>query len=176
MDAQSGIYFITQSLFQLTARMQIQPKPFRSLVSLFILAVVLNYVWEMAQGVFYAGMDFNKGIWLHCFVASLGDGVLVLIIYLIGWTIFGRFDWFSLRRFGTWAVTIASGLVIGIIVEWVGVHLLARWTYTDQMPLVPGLEIGLIPILQMMLLPPIIFAILAKLGARLSRALPVRSA
>jgi hypothetical protein len=136
--------------------------PFWVIAKIFIVAVVLNYVWEIAQGILYAGMDYKKDIWLHCFIASLGDGLLVWIIHLVGWGAFGRSDWFMLHHRGPWLVMIATGLLIGIMVEWVAVHLLGRWSYTDQMPLVPGLEIGLVPILQMLVLPPLVFAIVAK--------------
>ena len=135
-----------------------------NIAQIFLSAVGLNYIWEIAQGFLYSGMTFTKGLWLHCFFASLGDGVLVLIIYLIGCGAFRRSDWFFQRLGPRLALTISLGLIIGIIVEWVGVHVLKRWSYTDQMPLVPGLEIGVVPILQMLLLPPLVFAIVTRVG------------
>ena len=33
--------------------------------------------------------------------------------------------------------------------------------YTSQMPLVPGLDVGLVPVVQMLVLPPLIFRIVA---------------
>jgi len=44
-----------------------------------------------------------------------------------------------------------------MIVEWVAVHLAHRWAYAAAMPLIPGLNIGAVPVLQMMVLPPVIF-------------------
>ena len=139
--------------------------PLRSLAATFVVAVGLNYVWEIAQGFLYVGMDYTQGIWWHCFVASLGDGLLVWIIFLIGWAAFRRSDWFVRPNFGHYTVMLATGLAIGIAVEWVAVHLLRRWSYTDAMPLLPG-GIGLVPILQMLLIPPVIFAIVARWGSR----------
>ena len=139
-------------------------KVFWSIALIYVVAVVLNFGWEMAQGFLYSEMTYIKGLWLHCFFASLGDGILVVIIYLIGWGTFRRSDWFFQRSGPCLALTISLGLIIGILVEWLGVHMLDRWSYTDQMPLVPVLEIGVAPILQMLLLPPIIFAIVTKLG------------
>lgn len=140
--------------------------PFWSFAAIFAVAVPLNYVWEITQGFLYVGMDYGKDIWWHCLVASLGDGLLVWIIHLVGWGAFRSSDWFMLPNRGRYAVMLATGLAIGIAVEWVAVHLLHRWSYTDEMPLVPGFGIGLVPILQMLLLPPVIFAVAAKWGSR----------
>jgi hypothetical protein len=56
---------------------------------------------------------------------------------------------------------LTTGLVIGIAIEWIAVHLLRRWMYTTRMPLVPGLAIGVVPIAQMLVLPPVIFRLVA---------------
>jgi len=145
---------------------QLYLRQFWRLVAIFAVAVSLNYAWEIGQAFLYVGMDYAKGIWWHCFVASLGDGVLLWIIHLVGWGVFRRSDWFMLPKRGRYAVMLATGMLIGIAVEWVAVHLLQRWQYTDAMPLLPGFGIGLVPILQMLILPPVIFAIVAKLDRR----------
>lgn len=137
-----------------------------NLAAIFVVSVALNYAWELAQGFLYVGMDYTKGIWWHCFVASLGDGLLLWIIFLIGWVAFRQPGWFVRPSRSHYAVMLISGLVIGIAVEWVAVHLLDRWSYTDNMPLIWGFEVGVVPILQMLILPPVIFAIVGKSGAR----------
>ena len=60
-----------------------------------------------------------------------------------------------------YVVMVAAGLVMGITIEWVAVHVLERWAYTACMPRVPGLGVGLVPVAQMLLLPPLIFRIVA---------------
>ena len=52
--------------------------------------------------------------------------------------------------------------MIAIVVEWAAIHWLHRWSYTAQMPLIPGLEIGVTPVLQMLVLPPLIFWMLGQ--------------
>jgi hypothetical protein len=141
---------------------------------IFITAVLLNYPWELAQGVLYAGADYTKGMWSHCFIASFGDGLMILIIHMISWAAFRRSDWFIQHQRGWWVPMIATGLVLGIAVEWIAVHLLERWSYTDQMPLVSGLKIGIIPILQMLITPPLIFALVAKLTLKSNPASRLR--
>jgi L-cystine uptake protein TcyP (sodium:dicarboxylate symporter family) len=63
---------------------------------------------------------------------------------------------------------LSAGLVIGIVVEWLAVHLLARWNYTDRMPIIPWIGIGWVPVLQMVVLPPLIFVFTA-IGRKVSR-------
>jgi hypothetical protein len=60
----------------------------------FLSAVALNYPWEVAQGPLYEGMaDLRVAAW-HCFVASLDDGVILLVILAVGASLLGRGDWF----------------------------------------------------------------------------------
>jgi len=56
---------------------------------------------------------------------------------------------------------LIAGLVIAILVEWTGMHILGRWEYTDKMPIVPGLRVGLVPVAQMIELPPLAFRAVA---------------
>jgi hypothetical protein len=49
-----------------------------TLRSIFVVAAVFNYAWELVQAPLYEGMEHLRTVWWHCFVASLGDGLLVL--------------------------------------------------------------------------------------------------
>ncbi len=139
--------------------------PFWHLAALFFIAVPLNFGWEIAQGFLYMGMSGIAESWWHCFVASLGDGVLVLLMHLMGWIVFGRSDWFTSPGVKPYGLMLGSGLLIGVMVEWGAVDILHRWQYTEQMPLIPGSGIGLIPVLQMIVLPPLIFAFVSRWGS-----------
>lgn len=133
----------------------------RMLVAIFTVAVAFNYVWELAQAPLYAGMEnFRRMLW-HCFVPSLGDGVLVLLIYGLGWVVLNRRDWFVRPGRRGCALMLIGGLLIAISVELVAVSAFGRWKYTTRMPIFPGLRVGLLPIAQMLVLPPIIFRIVA---------------
>ena len=134
----------------------------KQVLRLFIIAVTLNYFWEVAQAPLYLGFENWNSVWWHCFVAALGDGVLVCLIFLVGWITFRRFDWYAHPNSRTCTVMFVTGLVIGIGIEWVAVNMLGRWTYTVNMPLLSGLDVGLVPVLQMLLLPPVIFRIAAR--------------
>ena len=134
----------------------------RRLILVFLVAVLLNYLWELAQMPLYVGLeDYSAGIFWHCFVASLGDGIMVLLIVAAGWITLKRQDWFERPGIAGYLVMLTVGFFIAVIVERLGVHILRRWEYSEKMPMLPGLNIGLIPIAQMLFLPPLIFRIVA---------------
>jgi hypothetical protein len=138
----------------------------RTLISVFIVAVVLNYLWELAQAPLYVGLEsYKTTVFWHCFVASLGDAFMVLIIFAAGWITLQRWDWFDRPHVAGYLVMLAAGLILAVLVEWIAVHILGRWKYTEKMPIVPGLGIGLVPIAQMLILPPLIFRIVAVFGS-----------
>ena len=132
-----------------------------TLTTLFATAVLFNYPWELAQSPLYAGMENVQMVRWHCFVASVGDGLLVLLIFATGWAVLRRREWFMHPEVRGYVVMLAAGLVVGVSIEWVAVYVVERWAYTPQMPLVPGLGIGIVPITQMLVLPPLIFRVVA---------------
>ena len=132
-----------------------------TVTAIFVAAVLGNYPWELAQAPLYVGMESFRAAWWHCFVASLGDGLLVLVIFATVWVGLRRYDWFVHPGVQGYGVMLITGLVIGIATEWIAVHLLGRWMYTARMPRMPGLEVGVVPVVQMLVLPPLIFRLVA---------------
>lgn len=63
---------------------------------------------------------------------------------------------------------LVTGLLIGIGIEWVAINKFGRWAYTADMPLLPGLDVGLLPVLQMLLLPQVIFRVAARWTGRIA--------
>ena len=137
------------------AAMKVLPR----IATIFVVAVLLNYVWEIAQMPLYQ----RQGSWLeqaaHCFVPSLGDGILLLSILGAGWIVFGNAAWTDRRDMTAIAFMLLTGLGVALAVEWIGLHVLRRWSYAESMPLLPVLGVGLAPVLQMLVLPPLIFSI-----------------
>ncbi len=133
----------------------------QTMAAIFLVAVGFNYVWELAQSPLYAGMsDFSRMLW-HCFAPSLGDGLLVLLIFAAGWVALRRRDWFVRPGVRGYALMLSAGFVIAVSVELLAVYVLGRWEYNARMSLLPGLGVGLLPVAQMLLLPPIIFRVVA---------------
>jgi hypothetical protein len=131
----------------------------RVVVRAFLLAVPLHFVWEMAQSYLFVGMPLDPlKSTAVCFVASLGDGLLTLLILGAGAVIFGILAWMRRPAPRRWLTAVGLSLAVAIVMEWLLVYRLRRWAYDVDMPLVPGLRVGLTPLLQMALLtPPILW-------------------
>lgn len=133
----------------------------RRLTVLFGLAVVVNYPWERAQSRLYVLPGGTEVQWWMCATASVADGLVVLLIFWIGKLVIGHRDWHLRPGARGYAVLLLSGAIISTVVEWSTIHAAHWWDYSPRMPLVPGLNIGLAPLAQMLVLPPLIFALLA---------------
>jgi hypothetical protein len=128
---------------------------------LFVIAVLINYVWEIAQSPLYVGMENLSLVWWHCGLAAVGDGFLVLLTYAVGCVVSRQRDWFVQPTTTGYAVMLLTGLVISVSIEWLAVFIGNRWEYTARMPLIPLLGVGLVPVAQMLALPMLIFRIIA---------------
>jgi len=69
-------------------------------------AVAFNFPWEMLQAPLYRMETGGWPLWLHCLRASFGDGLLVLLILVLGAWILRHQGWF--RRPGDYARTATS--------------------------------------------------------------------
>lgn len=138
------------------------PRLLSIIATLLVITLPLNFVWELAQMLLYE----EQGDWLafavHCIIPSLGDGVIVLMIFGVGWLALRRMDWFARPGLSGYFLMLVTGFVIAVIVEWSAVYALDRWRYAASMPMLPGLGIGLSPVLQMLILPPVIFKLTAR--------------
>jgi hypothetical protein len=125
----------------------------RIFAAAFLIGVVLNFAWEMAQSPLYAPMGtFWEATW-RCFVASVGDGVIV-IVALAGTAVVGQRAW-VVNAPPRWYASVAiAALLFAVAVESWGLST-GQWAYTDRMPRVPGTRLGIVPLAQMMVLVPL---------------------
>src|SRR6266542_342540 len=142
--------------------------PGTAATAVFVPALALNFGWELLQCSLYIMPPDTGSIWWHCLRASLGDAVLVLLIWALGWLIFRSGFWFKTPGAKGYAVMVVGGLWLGAAMEWISVHVLKRWTYEPEMPIVPLLQGGLLPLIQLAVLSPLVFR-LATLSARRQR-------
>lgn len=119
----------------------------------FILAFAFNFIWEISQSFLYMPhyVGISGLIKVH-FIASLGDVVIIGIIFLLSYLMFGYDflkDKYSVKNL---FVVIIIGLTMAVLIE---KYALAsgRWEYNSAMPIIPLLKVGLTPVLQMILIP-----------------------
>jgi len=124
-----------------------------------VFALLLNLPWELVQAPLYREMA-DAPHWQAvkaCSAAAGGDAVIVLIAYWVVAVATHR-SWITVPRFGDVVSFVAVGLAVTSGIEWMALHGLwmVEWQYTTAMLVIPGAGIGLSPLLQWTLLPPLV--------------------
>jgi len=126
----------------------------------------LNAVWEAAQMPLYT--LWQKGssheitfALVHCTVGDLLIGVTVAAVSAAALRLLTKSDP-KLVPSTFLSVFLVIGIGYTVFSEWLNVHALATWTYTDQMPVVPPFGTGLTPLLQWLIVPTLTYAFLAR--------------
>lgn len=111
----------------------------KNLVFVFVVAFMLNFVWEYfhsALYVFYKGAPIILPVLLR---AALFDAAVIALLYFI----------FSKHK-NTW-LAVCVALLFAIALELFALKT-GRWEYKNIMPLIPFLNVGLTPVVQLPLL------------------------
>lgn len=119
------------------------------------LAFVLNLAWEIAQVRLYtlwADTDRARVAWalVHC---TLGDVLIALAMFALASIVLRRVDWPASSPWTGSTIVVTGALLYTAWSEWYNVYRAGNWGYTENMPLIFG--IGLAPLLQWLLLPPL---------------------
>jgi len=121
-------------------------------------ALLLNLPWELLQAPLYQGMA-SMPHWLAvkaCVRATLGDAGIVLLMYWLAAARYGRAWIVSPSRSAMAAFVV--GVAMAVAIEWLATHgfWLEQWTYSVDMPVLPGLGVGIVPVAQWVALPPLV--------------------
>lgn len=130
----------------------------RFFVATVLTGFVLSEIWEMAQMSAYVettGRSWTSTLGL-CTKAAVGDVGIILGIYAAGALAAGNLVWGLRGRLNIYATVAVLGLAYAALVEHAALAV-GRWSYTERMPVVSVLGAGLLPLLQMTLLPPTTF-------------------
>lgn len=134
------------------------------IAALTVIAFLVHVVWENAQAPLYAGYQSLSQHFSICFIGTLGDVFITLLVL--------AFFWLLKRNVPRTGADFLALAIIGFVIA-VGIEqnalLLGTWQYAPTMPLIPYLQVGFTPILQMTLLLPFSFYV-AKLFYKKSYA------
>jgi hypothetical protein len=123
-----------------------------------LLVLTGNFVWEILQLPGFA--DWQEGSWSWlAFIVTAGDILIATTSLVLGLIVFGDEQWPAARG-SYWRVATAAsafGFVYTTYSEWRHAVVLRHWTYSALMPVVPGLGVGLLPLLQWILIPAAAF-------------------
>ena len=125
-----------------------------------VFAVLLNFPWELLQVPMFEKMA-DAPHWetvKTCACATLGDAIIMLAAYECVTVVAGTRRWIVEPDKAVITGFVSVGLSITVVLErlvlkglWI-----THWSYSPLMPVVPGPKVGLTPVLQWLLLPPLI--------------------
>jgi hypothetical protein len=126
------------------------------------IAIPLFAAWEVAHLPLYTtwgeqSLAKNIAAAMHC---TFGDAVISFLTFLAAhWAV--ECVSFPSRR---WAkvILLAAGLLTTVILELLSTQVWNRWAYTPSMPIVPGLGVGLSPLLQWLAVPSLALILLER--------------
>jgi len=132
---------------------------------IFLTAYFLNYIWESLHYPLYVCSWSQSSC---AITASFIDAFIILGLYIGGAVLFKEKSWiFNLTK--TRLIILATiSFIIAYVIELRALYL-QNWEYNAQMPLIPFLDVGLSPILQMMILPILTFFITKIIMSRINK-------
>lgn len=125
-----------------------------------VFAFLLNFPWEFLQVPLFAGMA-QMPHWQAvktCTRAAVGDVVIMLLSFWLVSIIVKSRHWIFAPSPRQLVLLVCTGVLITVAIELAVLrgHWLASWHYAAEMPLVPVLGVGLAPVLQWVVLPPLV--------------------
>ena len=127
------------------------------------IAFALNLAWEIAHVRLYTiwmEADGPRIAWavLHC---SLGDALIALAMFALAGMVFRSANWPVSHPWAGGAIVVIGAMAYTVWSEWHNVYRAGSWGYAAGMPLIFG--IGLSPLLQWLILPPVMVVACRKL-------------
>lgn len=123
----------------------------------YLIAVAAGHlVWEFIHLPLYTiWQTGNLGALLFAATHCTGGDILIATASLmLALIVFGQ-DWphdcHSFRRVA--AASVLSGLSYTIFSEWLNTTVRKTWAYSELMPVIPGIETGMSPVMQWLLIP-----------------------
>ena len=113
---------------------------------IFLFAFFLNLIWEILHTQLYIS-TMNHNLFGYMYMGAV-DGFLVLLIYWIVCLQTQTFFWLAdLKKH--FILILGSAVFLSFFIEVKNVYINHVWSYTSAMPIIPFLQVGLSPVLQM---------------------------
>ena len=128
--------------------MQKQNALYRKIALIFLSAFLLNIIWENLHSNLYVHYQNGPVTQLVLLRATLFDAVFITLLGLL----FFRFRYLRERLLYAFIIGFIAAIIIEIYALKTG-----RWAYSDLMPIIPLLNTGLTPTIQLGILSYLIF-------------------
>lgn len=123
-----------------------------------LFAFLLNLPWELWQIPLFKGTS-SLAHWdgvILCTRAAAGDAAIALLAFWLVAAVSRTRDWMRRPSAAALGAFVAIGIVVTIALEYWATHIGGRWDYAEAMPRLPLLGTGLAPLLQWLLIPPLV--------------------
>ncbi|MEK6844407.1 MAG: hypothetical protein AABX83_03180 [Nanoarchaeota archaeon] len=134
------------------------------IIFIIIFAFLFNLAWEVSHSLLYKTItDMSASQYVpRILQASAGDIIMILAIFIIISGINKSLSW-TINKKKSMILSVICGTIISI-----GFELYAQYTnrfsYNPSMPIIPLINVGLTPILQMIITPLLTFLTAEKLA------------
>lgn len=117
-----------------------------------------SFIWEMLQMPFFdVGSATSWESTLGCTRATFGDAGILVLAYTVISILNRSRHWMHRPTTGMIGIYLMFGLGITVIIEVIATSVPTQWgwgwRYNEHMPLLPGTNIGLVPILMWIVIP-----------------------
>lgn len=112
----------------------------KKLAIVFLSGFILNWIWEFFHSVLYLSYQGGGITSFILLRATFFDGLMILGLVIFAW---------KLKRGKNWFLLI-MGLILAIAIEKWALSS-GRWVYAESMPIIPILNVGLTPTIQLAL-------------------------
>ena len=114
-----------------------------------------NLLWEFAHLPLYTLWETGSTseivfAALHC---TGGDILIGLSSVMLALFLVGNAAWPAAGNRRVVLCTVLTGLFYTLFSEWLNIEVREAWAYRDIMPLVPGIDAGLSPVMQWIVIP-----------------------
>jgi len=131
--------------------------------NIIVFSFLLNFAWEVLVTPFYADKtaNINAIIWnrLHC---TGGDVAITLGCFWLVSLIFRTRAWpldLTKKRL---LLFMALGITYTVFSEMTNVRIIGSWDYSDLMPVIPYIRVGVVPLIQWIIVPPLLILIVRR--------------
>lgn len=128
--------------------------------SVALFALLVNLPWEVLQAPLFAGHAEapHFTVFLSCLQATVGDAVIMLVAHGLASGFAGDRLWLLRPSIADLARFMATGILVTVGIESLATRgwWVQAWSYSASMPVVPGLGVGLAPLAQWLILPPLV--------------------
>jgi hypothetical protein len=134
-------------------------------IFVFGIALLLNIVWESLHAPLFVFKEQSSWSTLTaCLVfCAVVDAAMMLFIYWVVALIRKDRFWFLRGRSVDKVLFALAALTLAFASEYNAVHYRNLWEYSERMPLIPVVRVGLTPIVQWIILPGVILQSLLSL-------------